>query len=69
MERVQVSSTNVAAIGYDPTTLTLEIEFTNGSIYQYFDVPQSLYDELVSGPSVGKAVNTLVKQNYRFAKQ
>ena len=69
MERVPVSSTQAASIGYDPASSTLEVEFTNGSIYQYFDVPQSLYDELVSGPSVGKAVNTLVKQNYRFAKQ
>ena len=69
MERVPVSSTNVASIGYDPATLTLELEFTNGSIYQYFDVPQSLYEELMSSPSIGKAVNMLVRQNYRFAKQ
>jgi hypothetical protein len=69
MERVPVSSTNVASIGYDPVTLTLELEFTNGSIYQYFDVPQSIHDEIMSSSSVGKVVNALIKQNYRFAKQ
>ena len=69
MERVPVSSKTVTSIGYDPATLTLEVEFTNGSIYQYFDVPQSVHDELMSGSSVGQTMNTVVKPNYRFAKQ
>ncbi len=69
MERLPVSSTSVAFIGYDSATLTLEIEFTDGSVYQYFDVPQSVHDELMSSSSVGKAVNNLIRPNYRFAKQ
>jgi hypothetical protein len=69
MERVPVSSTTIASIGYDPLTLTLEVEFIGGSIYQYFDVPQSVHDEVMLSPSVGKALNAIVKQNYRFAKQ
>ncbi len=69
MERVPVSSTTVASIGYDPVTLTLELEFTNGTIYQYFDVPQSVHDELMSSSSIGKTLNALIRPNYRFAKQ
>ncbi|MYL11521.1 MAG: KTSC domain-containing protein, partial [Cenarchaeum sp. SB0669_bin_11] len=30
MNRVPVSSSNLAAIGYDPNTLTLEVEFLRG---------------------------------------
>jgi hypothetical protein len=69
VERVSVSSTQAASIGYDPASSTLEVEFTNGSIYQYFDVPQSIYDELMASPSIGKAINAFIRQNYRFAKQ
>ena len=29
-----------------PKHSVLELEFTNGRIYQYFDVPQEVYDEL-----------------------
>ena len=42
-----VSSSNVALIGYDPNTLTLEIEFIGGSVYQYFDVPETVYQEFM----------------------
>lgn len=69
MERVPVSSSQVTSIGYDAASSTLEVEFANGSIYQYFDVPQSIYDEVMSSPSIGKALNAFIRQNYRFAKQ
>ena len=39
MIRDPVSSSNIASIGYDSDSETLEIEFTNGSIYQYFNLP------------------------------
>ena len=39
MIRDLVASSNIASIGYDPDSETLEIEFTNGSIYQYFNIP------------------------------
>lgn len=44
MLRDPVSSSNIASIGYDPGSETLEIEFTNGSIYQYFNVPAGLHE-------------------------
>jgi len=69
MERTLVNSSSVASIGYDSISSTLEIEYSNGSIYQYFDVPESIHIELMGSASMGKAVNTLIKQNYRFSKE
>ena len=43
MNRSPVSSINVASVGYDGSTLTLEVEFLSGSVYQYFDVPNAVY--------------------------
>jgi hypothetical protein len=68
MKRIPVSSSNVAAVGYDPNTQTLQVEFNSGSIYQYFDVPQTIYEALISAESVGKFLNAQIKGYYRYAK-
>lgn len=54
MERIPVESTNLASVGYDPESSTLEIEFRNGGIYQYFGVPQHIYEELINASSKGQ---------------
>jgi len=69
MNRIAVTrSSNVASVGYDHKTQTLEVEFTNGSVYQYFDVPQSVYDQLINADSVGKYLNVNIKGSYRYAR-
>jgi hypothetical protein len=39
MERIAVTSSNVVAVGYQESSSTLEVEFKNGSVYRYLDVP------------------------------
>jgi len=68
MNRRVVNSSNVISIGYDPETATMEVEFTSGSVYQYFDVPQAVYDQLIGSGSVGSALNDMVKGHYRYAR-
>ena len=48
MEIIKVESSNVEAIGYDKESETLQVEFKNGGIYQYFDVPQHIFQEFSS---------------------
>lgn len=69
MERQYVSSSNIASIGYDASDMILEVEFLNGAIYQYYDVPQSLYDGLMSASSHGSYLDAYVKKGgYRYCK-
>lgn len=68
MERNHVESSNIESIGYDSESQTLEIEFLNGSIYQYFDVPEHVYDDLMSSDSQGKYLAHQIKGNYRYSK-
>lgn len=68
MERIAVSSSNVGAIGYEAETLTLEVEFNNGSIYQYHGVPQDVYDSLMQSGSKGTFLNTNIKGSYGCTK-
>jgi hypothetical protein len=68
MERTPVQSSNVAEIGYDPMTMTLEVAYRNGSVYQYYDVPQVLYEELLRADSIGRFLNSQIKNNFRYAR-
>ena len=68
MNRTPVTSSNVATVGYDANTMTLEVEFQNGSVYQYFDVPEVEYQGLMTTDSVGKYLNQNIKNNYRYTK-
>lgn len=69
MERQYVSSSNIASIGYDASDMVLEVEFLNGAIYQYYDVPQSVYDGLMSASSHGSYLDAYVKKGgYRYSK-
>jgi hypothetical protein len=78
MDRIPVKSSSIASIGYDPDSETLEIEFldsrifhldVNISVYQYFDVPQRVYEELISADSKGKYLAENINCVYRYATE
>ncbi len=69
MERQYVTSSNILSIGYDPDNMILEVEFTTGAVYQYYDVPQSIYDGLMAADSHGTFLSAYVKKGgYRYAQ-
>ncbi len=69
MERHSVSSSNLASVGYDPQSQTLEIEFNDGSVYQYYSVPNSIYTGLMNASSHGQYFDRNIKKTgYRYAK-
>ena len=68
MERYSVASSNIASIGYDKDAKTLEVEFLNGSIYQYYNFPEHMYDQLMREPSKGKFLNIYIKNAYPYSR-
>ncbi|SCZ40646.1 MULTISPECIES: KTSC domain-containing protein [Pseudomonas] len=68
MERVSVSSSNVESVGYDEESETLEVEFKNGTLYQYFDVPKSIFIGLIGADSVGGYLAENVKGVFRYSR-
>ncbi|MCB9468393.1 MAG: KTSC domain-containing protein [Candidatus Obscuribacterales bacterium] len=62
MKRKSVSSSNLKSVGYEDGTL--EIEFKNGRIYQYSDVPKEIYDELMTADSLGIYFNSEIRDEY-----
>ena len=68
MQRQPVSSSDIAAIGYDAATETLEIEFKATGVYRYFSVPKNVHEELVRTPSPGKFFLQHIKGKYAWEK-
>ena len=60
-------SSNVARFRYEGQILT--VEFNSGSRYNYYDVPQHIYEGMKSAASVGKYLNAEIKGVYRYARQ
>lgn len=68
MEMINVSSSNIEAVGYDADSSTLQVEFKNGGTYQYFDVPESVFIGLRDASSVGGYLAAHIKGVYRYSK-
>lgn len=68
MERIPVSSSSIASVGYDSATRVMEIEFTGGAVYQYFDVPSEEYDSFLASDSKGKFFNSQIKGRYQYTQ-
>lgn len=68
LNRAVVSSSNINSVGYDEISATLEIEFSNNSIYQYFDVPQYIHQDLIQADSHGQFFAQNIKGVYKYSK-
>jgi len=68
MERERVDSSSLSSVGYDPGSETLEVEFRNGGVYRYLEVPEGEWRSLQSAESKGSYLNTHIKPSYRYRK-
>lgn len=53
MKLEPVESSTIQAVGYDETTSTLEVVFNSSKTYRYFEVPKTVYLELMESDSKG----------------
>jgi hypothetical protein len=68
MDRVSVSSTDILEVGYERESQTLEIQFVSGGVYQYFNVPSYVYDEMLSSSSKGKYFHANIKNRFQYSR-
>jgi hypothetical protein len=67
MKRIAVESTSLAAVAYQAERELLQIEFRDGSIYQYFSVPAELHDGLLQATSKGGYFNRAIRGKFAYA--
>ena len=51
-------------MGYDDESETLEIEFSNGRVFQYSGVAPSTYEWLLRAPNKGGIFNRLIRDRF-----
>jgi hypothetical protein len=61
-------SSNVVRFGYDEAGRVLQVEFKNGSVYGYYDVPEQLFNDMRNAVSKGQFLAQQVKGTYRYAR-
>lgn len=66
MQRVPVVSEAVRSVGYEGGAL--EVEFADGDVYRYFEVPEAVYGELMLAESVGHYVSARIQGRYRYVR-
>jgi hypothetical protein len=65
---IVMPSTVVAFMQYDPNSLKLKVVFISGSIYEYPDVPNTVFHKMKISRSKGKFPNMHIKGHYEFKK-
>jgi KTSC domain len=63
--RQSVQSTAIAKIGYSKRRHILEIEFVNGAVYRYLDIPLSVHRDLMSAESKARFYDSNIRKHYR----
>jgi len=64
---IAVQSSDLAAVDYDWSG-TLTIEFHSGGVYEYYHVPPSVYNGLMSASSHGKYFHAYIKNRYGYRR-
>jgi hypothetical protein len=63
--RQSVQSAAITKVGYSKRHHILEIEFVNGAVYRYLDVPVSIYRDLMSAESKARFYDSNIRKHYR----
>ena len=66
--RQSVTSSDIASVGYDAASQTLEIEFHATGVYRYFSVPATVFETFLTTPSPGKYFLQNVKGKFAWEK-
>lgn len=65
IRRQPVESHAIAAVGYSQQLHALEIEFRNGAIYRYLDVPGERFRDLLAAESKARFYDRNIRGKYR----
>jgi len=64
---VEVRSSSLARLSYDRQQATLQVEFRDGTLYQYSGVPLRTYQSLLQADSKGSYFNHYIRSRFPHA--
>ena len=68
MDMKPVASSNIQAVGYDESSETMRVQFTNGSVYEYRNIPIVVYNDFMQASSLGAYLNRNIRNSYPYEK-
>ena len=68
MQRTEIASSSLLSIGYNADHRVLEIEFSTGRIYHYFNVPFSVYQGLMLAESKGEYFQSHIRDKFHYKR-
>lgn len=60
MQMFPVSSSRISHMGYDETTSTVYVRFTDGTPWRYTHVPPLVWQQFRSAPSKGRFISEVL---------
>lgn len=66
MLRQSVQSTLLASAAYIPERTLLELEFRDGALYHFFDVPPECFRKLMDATSKGSYFNRCIRNRFQY---
>jgi len=64
-----IDSSLIREVGYDPFMEVLTVNFRNGGVYEYIEVPEKVYNDLIEAPSAGKFFHVNIKNKFQFLRR
>ena len=64
MERKRVNSSKIRSVGYDEKSQTLEVEMSNGRVYQYLKVSPEVHRRFMAAPSPTSFFEDRIEEDY-----
>ena len=70
MKLTTIKSSNLHALGYDPTTQVLRVQFKGvgdkaGKVFEYAGVPPTKFAEMQAAPSVGSFFASKIRSAHK----
>ena len=64
MDRLPVVSTTLVSVAYLSHRALLELEFRDGAIYRFYDVPLTCFQQLLASDSKGDYFNRHIRNHF-----
>lgn len=65
MDMIRVTSSAISAIGYDPASMRMKIQFVQGHTYDFCHVPAHVFQGLLNAVSQGRYYNDHIRDRYQ----
>lgn len=61
-------SSNIARFAYEAPSQVLTVEFKTGGTYNYFDIPDVIFEQMTVASSKGQFLAQQIKGRFRYAR-